>query len=426
MSLRRMALTNYRCFADSEDIELAPLTVILGRNNSGKSALVRAPLVIGTGIRTESPIPLDLDELPEDILDSFTDLVYGNRPHGGISMDLEISGASESTVQVSAAIQNIDECMTQVVSKFELAAGGVRTVLTWDLKDPINPTYDAVHDGAELGPLRVRFHGIIPIGFEPVAGTPEESSFLEFIEGMGSAVRENYPVVRYVGPFRERPHRRYRLPGRMPSDVGISGEFAAGILASDIARNNRSLIRQVNLDLADNLPGWSVDVVERGGLYSVVLKSESEDGLEVNLADSGTGVAQVLPLFVQRALDMLSPPESPVLEIVEQPELHLHPAAHGPLADLYLTAVQRSKVRFIVETHSETFLLRLRRRIAEGMPAANVTLFFVEHAGAHSRTRRINIAQDGSLDFWPEGVFSEDYEEARALAAAQLERRANL
>lgn len=42
MSLDRMVLGNYRCFARRQDIELWPVTVVLGRNNSGKSALVVA------------------------------------------------------------------------------------------------------------------------------------------------------------------------------------------------------------------------------------------------------------------------------------------------------------------------------------------------------------------------------------------------
>ncbi|WP_208116367.1 AAA family ATPase [Paractinoplanes brasiliensis] len=63
MSLVRMGLNNYRCFAGSIDVELRPVTVVLGRNNSGKSALVRAPLVLSTGIDTDSPAPLDLDKV---------------------------------------------------------------------------------------------------------------------------------------------------------------------------------------------------------------------------------------------------------------------------------------------------------------------------------------------------------------------------
>src|SRR5262249_21918105 len=58
MFLSRMVVASYRCFDQRQDIELCPVTVILGRNNSGKSALVRAPVVFGTGIQTDSPAPL--------------------------------------------------------------------------------------------------------------------------------------------------------------------------------------------------------------------------------------------------------------------------------------------------------------------------------------------------------------------------------
>lgn len=103
MSLASMSLANYRCFARQVDVELRPVTIILGRNNSGKSALVRAPVVCDTGIRTESPAPLDLDRLNEEMLDSFTDLIYGNRPHGSVSLELEFDAAPRLT----ATIQNI-------------------------------------------------------------------------------------------------------------------------------------------------------------------------------------------------------------------------------------------------------------------------------------------------------------------------------
>ena len=69
MPLKRMALSNYRCFADGLDVELRPLTIVLGKNNSGKSALVRAPVLCNTGINTDSPAPLDLDMFGEDFLD---------------------------------------------------------------------------------------------------------------------------------------------------------------------------------------------------------------------------------------------------------------------------------------------------------------------------------------------------------------------
>jgi predicted ATPase len=139
------------------------------------------------------------------------------------------------------------------------------------------------------------------------------------------------------------------------------------------------------------------------------------------LADAGTGVAQELPILVQRVLDVLEHPSSSTLEIIEQPELHLHPAAHAALADLYLEAARNTGVRFLIETHSEALLLRLRRRIAEGSHSPeSVAIYFVDQRDGASTVRRVRIDSSGQLDYWPEGVFSEDYEEARALASAQL------
>ncbi|GAA0377222.1 hypothetical protein Acor_30670 [Acrocarpospora corrugata] len=63
MPLVRFSIENYRCFPKAQELELRAITVVLGKNHSGKSALVRAPLVLQTGIRTDSPMPLDLDRL---------------------------------------------------------------------------------------------------------------------------------------------------------------------------------------------------------------------------------------------------------------------------------------------------------------------------------------------------------------------------
>jgi hypothetical protein len=265
----------------------------------------------------------------------------------------------------------------------------------------------------------VEFDGLLPVRF---GNTAESGS--HGVPEAARAVARGFPVIRYIGPFRDRPHREYKLPVRMPTEVGIGGVDAAAMLAADQVRGQGKLLDQVNRDLADNLPGWTLSVVGRGLYFAIMLTSRDDSTLNVNLADAGTGVAQVLPIFVQRAADLVAPPADPVLEIIEQPELHLHPAAHGALADLYLTALERQPdVRFLVETHSETFLLRLRRRIAEGLDPDTVAVYFVEHGSAAATVRPIKVDADGNLDYWPAGVFSEDYEEARALANAQLMRR---
>lgn len=425
MSLVRMALTNYRCFARRLDIELRPVTVILGRNNSGKSALVRAPVVFSTGFRTDSPTPLDLDLLGEEILDSFTDLIYGGRPHGSIRIELEFDEEGEERpALLDATVQNVDEYRLQIISSLSMQVEESKIRLEWEQNEPHRDKslYTIAADGQIYPHVPVCFAGLLPATIDWASSDHQPD--LSVTKMLNRALRWSLGPVRYLGPFRDRPARRYRLPARMPAQVGVEGEFSALILASDLARQKGQLIRRVNESLTEHVPGWRIDVVERGGMYTIVLKSDN-DMLEVNLADTGAGVSQALPIFVQRAIDIVSPPSERTLEIVEQPELHLHPAAHAPLADLYLQAARQNDVRFLIETHSETFLLRLRRRVAEGVvdPEA-VAIYFVENHDATASARRIRLDKDGNVDYWPQGIFSEDYAETRALTSAQLDRKA--
>jgi predicted ATPase len=138
----------------------------------------------------------------------------------------------------------------------------------------------------------------------------------------------------------------------------------------------------------------------------------------------GTGIAQALPIVVQRYYDAVVG-KSANVEIIEQPELHLHPAAHGDLADLYVDAVQRFDIRFIIETHSENFILRLRRRVAAGdISPDQIIIYSISADGkAASEIKPIHIDAKGDVDDWPSGVFSEDFEEVKMLRKTQMEQK---
>jgi predicted ATPase len=123
MPVIRMALTNYRCFLRRQAVELRPVTLLLGRNNSGKSALARAPLVLSKGFRTSSPDPLDLDALGEGMVDSFVDLIYGGRPHGKIRFELDLMDENFGPLSFDVSVQNIAEFRLQVVSELAMRVG---------------------------------------------------------------------------------------------------------------------------------------------------------------------------------------------------------------------------------------------------------------------------------------------------------------
>src|SRR6185437_5397323 len=80
--------------------------------------------------------------------------------------------------------------------------------------------------------------------------------------------------------------------------------------------------------------------------------------------DVGVGYSQVVPVLVHALGD------SNRVLMVEQPELHLHPALQCDLADLFIEGVRSNGNTFILETHSEYLLYRLIRRIRDAYKAS--------------------------------------------------------
>ncbi|MEZ4458795.1 MAG: AAA family ATPase [bacterium] len=84
-----------------------------------------------------------------------------------------------------------------------------------------------------------------------------------------------------------------------------------------------------------------------------------ETGVKLGLNEVGTGISHIVPILVAAFSDVSN------TLVVEQPELHVHPALQATLGDLLIESMQTKRKRWIVETHSEHLLLRLMRRIRE-------------------------------------------------------------
>jgi predicted ATPase len=141
-----------------------------------------------------------------------------------------------------------------------------------------------------------------------------------------------------------------------------------------------------------------------------------------NLAYAGEGLQQVLPIVLHQ-LWRQRPKSGTFLDVVEQPELHLHAAAQAPLADLFIGTALQGQGSVLVETHSEPILLRIQRRVAEGvLPANRVALYFIDVTATGSRLRPVGLHPNGEVDWWPDGVFEEDFQEVAAMSRAQRRR----
>jgi hypothetical protein len=433
VELTGLSFENYKAFAQREALDLRPLTVLIGRNSSGKSAIARLPLMLARALSERAQSPVDLDIEGVDFGGSFVDLIHNRTPHGSIGLGATFEDAQGERLEVTARVQHFSEFEMQVVSAFELRQTGRPTLaFTWILEDDPRAApgrYKAqVGDGGVPFEVSLSFQGLWPTVHRGNGVAKDTDARLEqLFNELGHALARLRPALArlgYLGPFRIPPERQYRFPGGMPQSVGMSGAEAPALLGADSVRKAGMVVKAVGEWYRQNLGGWVLDVSRQGSAFSLVLRSPDDPTVEVNLVDVGTGLSQVLPLVVQRHFDVLAG-ESLGLEVVEQPELHLHPAAHGDLADLYIQAARQPRSRFIIETHSENFILRIRRRIAEGLlDTERVALYWVDdEPRPGSQLRRIAISPSGDVSAWPKGVFSEDFNEVRAIRAAQREER---
>jgi predicted ATPase len=164
-----------------------------------------------------------------------------------------------------------------------------------------------------------------------------------------------------------------------------------------------------------------VEVAEEGYL---ALSPVEAAGLRIPLADTGEGLAQILPVLVALAMAR-RPNDAPQLVALEQPELHLHPAAEVALGEhLAEIAAAPDPPTLVVETHSENLMLSVQLRIAEGsLPPDAVGAYWVERLeDGRSLARQVEFDDAGRTSGWPEGVFSEDIHLARQMFRLRRER----
>lgn len=247
-----------------------------------------------------------------------------------------------------------------------------------------------------------------------------EESFYNFLES-------NY----YLGPLRDYPRRLYSWAGDKPEGVGDRGEYAvSALLASQ--RSGPSII------ISDNLPKRTVGehvaywLRELGMIYSFIVQpiapgrreyevqvQRTAESARVLLTDVGFGVSQILPVLVL----LFYVPEGSTV-ILEQPEIHLHPAVQAGLADVFIDAIKRRKVQIILESHSEHLLQRLQRRIAEEVISQEeIKLYFTSIEEGKSKLTTLELDEYGNINNWPEGFFGDAFAEAAAKMKAEMKRK---
>lgn len=240
---------------------------------------------------------------------------------------------------------------------------------------------------------------------------------LDFIPIINAQLVTFYEKCSYIAPTRAEASRYYRTQGLQVDDIDPYGKN----LQEFIASLNTSQLKSYK-EYTQNLLGIQVVTKSEAGHKSIKLVSSNG---EFNIADVGFGYSQILPIVTKlwyidnkRNVDKRNGYTliyyqyfRELFALMEQPELHLHPAYQAKIADAFIKVIKNNedvRVRLLIETHSETIINRIGRRIREGMISSNDVMIVifnkaVEHSNTSITTHTFN--EKGQLENWPIGFF---------------------
>ena len=423
---QEIRLRDFRCFHEKQKARLAPLTLLVGNNSTGKTSFLAAIRAVWE-IAYERIEP-DFRKPPYD-LGAFPGIAHSRGGRGGTANSFEIGfsgGGSRSRVEFDVAFES-------------QAAVPTPSVLSWRasnlwIRHPVGRK-KIIDFGSNNGSWRFTmerrfesgrtfspylFHWIAraidevdeyPGRLKKLTGpldTPSSADLKKFsrlLRRFRIFPRRRQPFA--SAPIRSRPHRTYDPTRPLPDPEGA---YVPTYFASMHFQNrNQWLGLKKKLEDFGRASGLFDEIGVRqlgrteGGPFQLQVRKFSKNrkkGPKRNLIDVGYGVSQTLPVLAE-----LYRSDSPSMFLFQQPEVHLHPSAQAALGSLFCETVASGR-QLIVETHSDYIVNRIRLDVRDRrtkLKAEDVSILYFEHEDLDVRIHSMRIDEDGNVLNAPNG-----------------------
>jgi predicted ATPase len=475
--IQSISVKNFKSLRDTGTLSLKPITLLVGPNSSGKTALLQSILVLKQTLESGNiEIPLVLRGKYVD-LSSFRDVVFRHNVKDDIEISLGFSQEITWSIKFGVGYEEESGRLVQRYMEFSIMENSEKRIrldegkivvkegekTLYELKKPkeeiekrnflYRPTFflqgltsyldHAKYIKEKLSELKSRklrdeaLERLFQSELDEMKTAEAEIKRLfgeisieqlKTLHFLMNALKDRSTYLQrllventyYIGPLREYPQRYYIASGEYPRDVGLRGEHTAEVIYFDFRREDQQYERfrywVREMGLAHDV---KISPVAEG-LYTLSIIDPNVK-IEVGLADIGFGASQLLPIIVEGIYA-----KTGSVLLVEQPEIHLHPKLQAALMDFLIEIAEEGK-QVIVETHSEHLILRLQRRIAEGkLSHADVAIYYFEGSENGSKITQVELNENGTIKTWPKGFFEEDLEESFSLLKALSRRGKNV
>ncbi|MCI0512372.1 AAA family ATPase [candidate division KSB1 bacterium] len=417
-----------RCFYHRHQCPIKPITLLLGENSSGKTtflALTRLAWDIATGNLSE-----DIFNAEPFLLGAYEQIASLRGGKAGRAKSFFIGQQIEVELGSGEIFQDFFGKQVQITAQFT-SQGSQSKLDEWIFKCghfnlTATPSIQMSHTDIPTatlfditittprGSLKIPgfppFHNLIQTNnfFDLIAKvviieqsgkkqqpiiTDKEGIALQSISNQVFSSRGLRPYA--FAPIRTRPQRTYDPLKDVPKPEGSHVPMVLARIFSEKSESSEKLRRAI--ETFGKMSGLfkSVEVKRKGQKESDPFQlSVKTAGQAFNLVDVGYGVSQVLPIIV----DVIQNPTNSTF-LLQQPEVHLHPRAQAELGSFLATFAKEENKCFVIETHSDYLIDRIRMDIREkkNLSPEDVSILYFEGAQGSVEIHPLRIDEFGNI-----------------------------
>jgi len=411
----RIIVENVRCFQGMQSVPIAPLTVLVGENSTGKSTL------LATARLAWDIAAMGRPQFNEDpfLLGAYDQIATLQGPHKPAQKFLIGCGSDIADTFASVTGEFVSTRSQPILKAWRFDAPPFRMEAEYGTDERLVSLKAHVPSGIhEIGPGILGFFsgGMNPLFAASLLEDFIDSSFREeskeLLRITSAWENRRGPRPYAFAPIRTRPLRTYD-PIKEVADP--EGGHVPMVLAGIRSRDKKSwqALRKAldNFGKTSGLFG-KVDVRRLGNNESDPFQLQVLiDGSVVNLVDVGYGVSQILPILV----DCIRGDRKGTF-LLQQPEVHLHPKAQAELGSFLGFLASNQEKRFLIETHSDYLVDRIRMDVRDrrtGLRAEDVSLLYFERQAGSVQIHQLALDEFGNIKNAPPGYRSFFLEEER-------------
>lgn len=402
--MEKIYLNNYKGFKN-QFIKLDDINFLVGENSTGKTSFLK---IVNLLSKQEFWMGFEFNNSEVEL--GYFNEIYNKKGNKkgkkkfqiGIERSLRGSGNGNKDLRLvldfdeKQSIPNLFQVKARLGSFDVLIRFSDKQVRYWYKKSPEQDFKEWVTDLNTYGSFKIlKYPKNLPLFI--IITLIENELHDDSQRSMGFHNLEIFDNFKWIAPIRAKAKRIYE---------------SYKIKFSPEGNHIPSLLREMLMDKNNAAKKKIITILEKFGKQSnlfdeIIVKELGEKNispfeiiikyknLEMKLPNVGYGVSQSLPLVIE----ILS--STRTVFSIQQPEVHLHPKAQSAFGSFLFNSVVNDNNRFIIETHSDFTINRLRYELLRSSEKNEVKIkskvLFFERGEFGNTITEMNIDKDGAF-----------------------------